>query len=63
MELALDSGILLGGGREEPLCEVEVELKSGSKSAATNFANILAATYGMKPEPKSKFARALALAE
>ncbi len=27
VELALDSGVLLGSGRELPLCEVEVELK------------------------------------
>lgn len=61
VEVALDSGILLGGGREVPLCELEVELKSGSEAAATQFARILAAKYSLVGEPKSKFARARAL--
>ena len=63
VEIALDSGILIGGSREVPLCELEVELKSGSEAAATYFANVLAAQHGLVRESKSKFARALALAE
>ena len=62
VELALDQGILTGGGRECPLLEVEVECKSGSEEGAALFARVLAARYGLTPEPKSKFARALALA-
>ncbi len=62
-ELALDQGILLGGNRELPLCEVEVELKSGSDSAATVLAEGLAADFGLVKEEKSKFRRALTLAE
>lgn len=62
VELALDQGILLGGGRELPLCEVEVELKSGSEDAAVDFAKALSREFGLKPEKKSKFRRALALA-
>ena len=61
-ELALDTGVLLGGGREAPLCEVEVELKSGSREAALQFGGQLAEKYGLVPEEKSKFRRALALA-
>ncbi len=60
VELALDQGILHGGGREIPLCELEVELKSGSQALATAFARSLAARYGLQPEPKSKVARARA---
>ena len=63
VELALDSGVLLGGGKELPLCEVEVELKEGSPSAAAFFAAQLALAYGLQPENKSKFARAIALAK
>ncbi len=63
LELALDSGILLGGGKEVPLCEVEVELKSGSRAAAIAFASALSAAYCLAPETKSKFRRALAQAE
>lgn len=61
VEIALDEGILMGGGRETPLCELEVELKEGSREAADTFAAQLAQIYGLQPEPRSKFARALAL--
>ena len=60
-ELALDEGVLLGGGKQIPLCEVEIELKTGSRAAMDAFAADLAAKYALLPEEKSKFARALAL--
>ena len=63
IELALDKGILLGGGREEALCEVECELKSGSPESVVAFAGALATAFGLREEPKSKFRRALALAK
>ena len=62
VELALDEGFLLGGGKEQPLCEIEVELKSGSEEAAAAFAMSLAQEYGLRPETRSKIARAMALA-
>jgi inorganic triphosphatase YgiF len=62
-ELALDHGILLGGEKEMPLCEVEVELKSGSEEAVVAFAAKLSQQYGLRPEKKSKFRRAMELAE
>ena len=62
LEIALDRGVLLGGGREMPLCEVEVELKEGTMEAADAFAADLARAFGLKPERRSKFQRALALA-
>ena len=62
-ELALDSGVLLGGGKEMPLCEVEIELKSGSETSAVALAQHLAAQYDLKEEPKSKFRRAMELAQ
>lgn len=61
VEIALDEGVLLGGGKEVPLCELEVELKEGSREAADAFAAQLADIYGLQTETKSKFARALAL--
>ncbi len=61
LELALDRGILFAGEREEALCEIEVELKSGDPAAAQGYANLLAQGYGLEPEAKSKFKRALAL--
>lgn len=63
LELALDQGILFGNGREQALGEVEVELKSGSEAAACRFAEALAQGFGLKPEAKSKFRRALDLAQ
>ena len=60
-ELALDSGVLLGGGKEEPLCEVEVEHKQGKDEETACFAKALAEKYGLVPQPKSKLARARAL--
>ena len=61
VELALDKGVLLGGDRSCPLCEVEVELKEGDRNAAILFAVDLADRYGLTPEHHSKFRRALAL--
>lgn len=63
VELALDRGVLLGGGREAPLCEVEVELKSGSGESCAAWAGQIAGRFGLTAEKRSKFARARALAE
>lgn len=62
-ELALDAGILLGGGREIPLCEVELELKEGSREALIAFSDAFAARFRLEPEHDSKFVRAAALAK
>ncbi len=61
VELALDQGCLMGGNKEEPLCEIEVELKSGDREACDLFAKTLAVRFGLKIQPKSKFSRALTL--
>ena len=61
VELAIDEGVLTGGSRELPLCEVEIELKEGSKDACNRFAEMLAARFDLQAEPQSKFRRALAL--
>ena len=63
VELALDEGVLLGGGKELPFMEVEVELKAGSEAAALAFGKALSEELGLKPERKSKVARARALAD
>ena len=62
LELALDEGKLLGGDQEEPLCEVEVELKSGTDADALAYARVLARKFDLRPEAKSKYLRALELA-
>ncbi len=63
LELALDRGILIGGDREIPLCEVEVELKSGKPEDAVAFGALLAHRFGLTAQKHSKFRRALALAK
>ena len=61
-ELALDKGVLLGGGKEIPLCEIELEHKEGSEEATLTMAKLLANRYGLQTEGKSKFRRAIDLA-
>lgn len=61
IELALDQGVLTGKGKELPFWEVEVELKEGADEVAADFAKALAEEFGLTPEPKSKFVRAMAL--
>ena len=63
VELALDSGVLTGGEKQIPLCEVEVELKEGDPKVATAYGLQLSIAYGLQPEKRSKFARAIALAK
>ena len=60
-ELCGDVGELLRAGRRAPLCELEIELKSGSASALLAFAAELNETYHLPEQPLSKFARAKAL--
>jgi len=62
LELALDRGVLVGGGLLLPLVEVEVELKSGTREDAQAYAAILARRYALTPQLSSKFHRALELA-
>ena len=61
-ELALDRGELLGGGNALPIFEVEVELKDGDLNPVAAYAEQLAREFGLRPEPKSKYKRALTLA-
>lgn len=62
-EIAVDKGVLLGGGKELPLCEIEVEFKGGDVAEVEAFAAELASRFHLLPEKSSKFRRALALAE
>lgn len=62
LELALDSGELLGGGSAQPFWEIEVELKSGSDRAAERFGEALRQEFRLAEEPESKFQRAGKLA-
>lgn len=57
-ELALDYGYLFAGDKKEPLCEMELELKSGDKRSFDLFVWSVAGEFLLEEEPKSKFARA-----
>ncbi len=61
LELALDRGFLFAGENQQPLCEAEVELKQGTQEDAMLFGKIMSTNYGLTPEKKSKFRRALDL--
>ena len=58
-----DIGNLTGGGRSEPLCELELELTEGSEAAMLDYARALAEKYALREERRSKQARARALAQ
>ena len=63
VEVALDEGVLFAGEKKTPLCELEVELKRGSREAADAFAAELAARFGLTELHDSKFKRARELME
>ena len=63
VELALDQGVLLGGMKDLPFAEAEIELKSGSEDTLLLFARKLQGDFGLITEHASKFARAKALAK
>ena len=60
-EIALDSGELFSAENRQTLCELEVELKEGDPALVSQYAQVLAAAYDLRPETKSKFKRALEL--
>lgn len=57
-ELALDSGVLINGEKEQAFAEVELELKQGFREEVNVMGHLLAAAYELVPENQSKFARA-----
>lgn len=60
-ELALDRGVLLGGGKELPFWELELELKSGNPQGIYDWCCRFAQENDLVAEPRSKFARASGL--
>ncbi len=62
IELALDRGELKAGERTEPICELELELKSGAAEALYDLALALQDKVRLRPENRSKAERGYALA-
>ena len=60
-ELAIDGGFLRNGPKEAALHELELELVEGSEEAFHAFAKDLETRFGLKVQPLSKLARAVAL--
>ena len=56
-ELAMDQGVLTNAGKEEPFAELEIELKRGYREEVQVMGFLLAASYELEPETKSKFQR------
>ncbi|HJU65691.1 MAG TPA: CHAD domain-containing protein, partial [Gemmatimonadaceae bacterium] len=62
VEAAIDSGEIKGGGRLEPLNEIELELKTGSAASLFDFALKLLRDVPVAVENRSKAERGFALA-
>ena len=63
IEIAIDSGEIVAGGRQEQISEVELELKTGNPLAVLNLGARLAAEMPLDIESRSKYYRGLCLAE
>lgn len=62
-ELSHDTGVLICGGVQGPLCEMELELAAGTEAQLTRFGEHLCAEHGLPVCRTGKKTRALALAE
>jgi len=62
VEVAFDQGVVLAGEKEDPICEVELELKSGQTDALFTLARQFCDTGGMRLGNLSKAARGYRLA-
>ncbi len=62
VELALDRGLLLGGGASASVCELELEWLAGPLAPLWDEAERLVQAHGLVLEPRSKAARGHALA-
>lgn len=62
IELAVDCGEILAGGKSGLIREIELELKSGEVFAIWEIAEALRRKYELLPEERSKYHRGLVLA-
>lgn len=63
VEVAFDQGVVVADDKEEPICEVELELKSGQTDALFTLARTLSEDGGMRLGNLSKAARGYRLAQ
>jgi triphosphatase len=60
-ELALDEGEIRAGDRHEPMHELEIELKGGTRADLAEICALVQRQLPARTEDRSKFARGLAL--
>lgn len=63
VEVALDVGQIVAGGKSAPICELELELLTGSPTALFDLAQQIAPTVAALPLTASKAERGYALAQ
>ncbi|MCL2437282.1 MAG: CYTH domain-containing protein [Clostridiales bacterium] len=61
IEISIDTGDIVTDSGSEPICELELELFSGSQDDLIALGTKLAERYALIPEEYSKYARALKL--
>jgi inorganic triphosphatase YgiF len=61
IECAIDRGFVAGRGKKAPICELELELRSGEAASLIQLARRLNANIPLRIEPKSKATRGYAL--
>ena len=61
LEISVDNGQIVTINGNEPVCEVEIELFSGSEEVMMKIGQALAEKYGLVSEKRSKFYRGLVL--
>ena len=57
IECAIDRGVIAANGKNEPICEVELELKSGQVARLFELTHLLNKVVPLQIEPASKAAR------
>ena len=62
VEVSLDRGVIAAGDRREPICEIELELKSGTPGCLFDLALEIAAALPVGLDNRSKAERGYALA-
>ena len=63
LEIALDCGFVQGNERKSPICEVEIELKSGRMEDLLSLKNELSEKFDLQISTVSKYKKGLILAE
>lgn len=62
IEVSLDKGIIVGGKKQTPICELELELKFGKTSSLIDLESKINNKFNLTPSTVSKYKRGLILA-